>query len=35
LKFNFRPEINPISKAIIENNELYSIPVEERLMIRA
>ena len=30
----FVPQINPISKAILENDQLYSIPVEERLLLR-
>jgi hypothetical protein len=30
----FAPQINPISKAILENDQLYSIPVEERLLLR-
>lgn len=30
----FAPQINPVSKAILENDQLYSIPVEERLLLR-
>lgn len=30
----FIPQINPVSKAILENDQLYSIPVEERLLLR-
>ncbi len=32
--FTFAPEINIVSKAILENDQLYTIPVEERLLMR-
>jgi len=31
-KFSHHPEINPVSKAILAEDELYKVPVEHRLL---